>query len=134
MSSELIAAGSALAGALIGALSGLVAAFLTDRRASRRERRLNFLGSFATAITSDERAREMISNKIMMTTAADRERLVELGGAGHEDAVVDALAGVLLDAVNEERAFQGRPAITLDELTGVIPMGNRRGRWAARPS
>lgn len=63
MSSELIAAGSALLGALIGALSGIWLTVTSERRQAQRESRQVFLSRFAEALESDERKRVQVTTK-----------------------------------------------------------------------
>ena len=128
MSSELIAAGSALLGALVGALSGIWIAVTSERRQARRESRHVFLTRFSEALEGDERKRVQITHKIMMATAASPTRIREWGRAGGADVnqLFQAMSEVLLDAVNEERKYQGREPLTNEELQALIPFGTRR--------
>ena len=86
-----------------------------------------FLTRFSEALESDERKRAQITHKIMMATAASPARIQEWGRAGGADVnqLFQAMSEVLLDAVNEERKYQGREPLTNQELQALIPFGTR---------
>lgn len=123
MNSELLAAGSALLGALIGAVAGIAGAFFIERMRSRQARREKFLSMFSTAIRGGTPQQQMES-KVWLAVLSEPE-----GVKAWADAVDDpsrtpeALSKLVLDVVNEERATHGRKPLTADQMNSFLPIG-----------
>lgn len=123
MTSELIAAGSALLGALIGAVAGIAGALVIERMRSRQARREKFLSMFATAIQGGTSQQQMES-KIWLAVLSEPE-----GVRAWAEAIEDpmqtpkALSKLVLDVVNEERSTHGRKPLTPEQMNSFLPIG-----------
>lgn len=122
MGSEFIAAGAGLIGAIIGALASLGGVMIVERNRARQLRRERYLTMFADAVLG-RNPTKAVESKIWLAVLGNHDRIHEWGSAQSPQQVFGALAGMLLDVVNDERAAHGLDRLSITELTTLVPFG-----------
>jgi hypothetical protein len=115
VSSEIVAAGAGLIGAVIGATASLAGTLTVERQRARADRRLRLLELISDAIFSGDRTKA-VQSKIWMSVVGSREDLRTWGEA---DSPLDTIIGmnrILLGVVNAERESQGLGSLELTDL------------------
>lgn len=119
MSSEVVAAGAALLGAVVGAAASVAGTLTVERRRAQQERRERLLSLIADALFSGDPTKA-VQSKIWMSVVGSRQDLRTWGHAEDPMEIVLGMNRILLGVVNGERESLGLEPLELADLMALL--------------